>query len=97
MCSFRDTETEGLGSSIGSFQRPIVNNTPLVIHRWKIEVGLRVCFRPLPEAAQLPLSALCPTIGHSFLTSPFRISNWYNFVTTFCSFFLPTLWLLLSN
>lgn len=48
MCSFRDTEAKGFGSSVGSFQRPIVNDSPLVTHRWKIKVGLTVCLRPVP-------------------------------------------------
>lgn len=86
-------ETKGFGSSIGSFQRPIVNDTLFVTHGWKIKVGLRVCFRSSPAAGRQPKcqSELCvlPSVSDSFLTSPFRISKWYKFVAT--------LWRLLPN
>lgn len=83
-------ETKGFGSSLGSFQGPIVHHTLFVTQRRKIRVGLRVWLRPSPGAgAKMPVRALCPPTGDSFLTSPFRISTGYKFVATLWSLLLP--------
>lgn len=98
-----DTETKGFGSSTRSFQRPIVNNNLLVIHRWKIKLGLRVCYGPLPEAAKMPVRALGPITGDSFRGPPHLHPHLSEFSTGITSWLLhgvscsPTLRLLLSN